>query len=81
MKNKSVNIKFQVNGKDVRVGDDVDLDTRLSAYIRDTLHLTGTKVSCGQGGCGACCVTVNTRDKETGMVRTRSINSVFNLKF
>ena len=76
MKKTSGIIKFQVNGKDVTVGDGVDLDTRLSSYIRDTLHLTGTKVSCGQGGCGACCVTVNTRDTETGMVRTRSINSV-----
>ena len=28
-----------------------------SRYLRESLHLTGTKISCGQGGCGSCLVT------------------------
>jgi aerobic-type carbon monoxide dehydrogenase small subunit (CoxS/CutS family) len=35
---------------------DVDPDTPLLWVLRDTLGLTGTKYSCGQGLCGACTV-------------------------
>ena len=72
----SARIQFKVNGTDIVVGDDVDVDTRLSTFLRDHLHLTGTKVSCTQGGCGACTVTVNSRDSESGMVRARATYSV-----
>ena len=69
-------IKFRVNGKEVLVGEEVGLDTRLSTFLREVLHLTGTKVSCGQGGCGACTVSVAIRDEESGVTRTRAVNSV-----
>jgi carbon-monoxide dehydrogenase small subunit len=32
---------------------------RLVDFLRDRLGMTGTKVGCGQGECGACTVTVN----------------------
>ena len=71
-------IRFRVNGKEVEVGEEpgVGLDMRLSTFLRDVLHLTGTKVSCGQGGCGACTVSVAFRDEESGVIRTRAVNSV-----
>jgi aerobic-type carbon monoxide dehydrogenase small subunit (CoxS/CutS family) len=36
-------------------------DRRLSAVLRDDLDLTGTKIGCGEGACGACAVLVDGR--------------------
>src|SRR3954453_22505843 len=36
-----------------------DPDALLVDVLRDTLHLTGTKLVCGAGVCGACTVLVN----------------------
>ncbi|MBC8506181.1 MAG: (2Fe-2S)-binding protein [Anaerolineales bacterium] len=38
---------------------DVDDDTPLLWVLRDTLHLTGTKYSCGMGLCGSCTVLID----------------------
>lgn len=38
---------------------DVSPETPLLWVLRDTLGLTGTKFSCGQGLCGSCTVLVN----------------------
>ncbi len=46
-----------VNGKKTTV--DVDDNTPLLWVLRDTLGLTGTKYSCGEGYCGSCTVHVN----------------------
>ena len=52
-------IAFQVNGRAVAV--DVDPMRRLSAVLRDDLGLTGTKVGCDAGDCGACTVRLDGR--------------------
>ncbi|ELU10725.1 hypothetical protein CAPTEDRAFT_31290, partial [Capitella teleta] len=31
----------------------------LAFYLRNKLRLTGTKVACGEGGCGACTVMLS----------------------
>ena len=36
-----------------------DPKTTLLAYLRDDLRLCGTKLGCGEGGCGACTVMVS----------------------
>ncbi len=41
-----------VNGKQQKT--DVDSDTPLLWYLRDTLGLNGTKYGCGAGLCGSC---------------------------
>ena len=50
-------IQCRVNGQ--RVERDVDSDLRLLDFIRETLHLTGTKEGCGEGECGACTVLMD----------------------
>ncbi|TIV90341.1 MAG: 2Fe-2S iron-sulfur cluster binding domain-containing protein, partial [Mesorhizobium sp.] len=45
-------IAFQVNGAAVNVS--VPPVRRLSQVLRDELRLTGTKVGCDAGDCGAC---------------------------
>ena len=76
MRTVATEVRFRVNGEEVVVGEDeVDVDTRLVTYLREVLHLSGTKVSCGQGGCGACNVSVGVRDVNTGITTTRTLNS------
>jgi aerobic-type carbon monoxide dehydrogenase small subunit (CoxS/CutS family) len=48
-----------VNGE--RYELDVPGDRRLSDVLRDDLGLTGTKIGCGEGACGACAVLVDGR--------------------
>jgi aerobic-type carbon monoxide dehydrogenase small subunit (CoxS/CutS family) len=52
-------IVLGVNGERYEV--DVPPDRRLSDVLRHDLELTGTKLSCGEGACGACAVLVDGR--------------------
>jgi carbon-monoxide dehydrogenase small subunit len=52
-----VNIKLCVNGTWYELT--VDPWERLVDVLRDRLRLTGTKVGCGEGECGACTVNMD----------------------
>jgi carbon-monoxide dehydrogenase small subunit len=48
---------FTVNGAEQ--AEFVESDATLADVLRDKLGLTGTRVGCGQGTCGACTVLVD----------------------
>ncbi|CAI5447919.1 unnamed protein product [Caenorhabditis angaria] len=65
---------FYVNGKRVEEKD-VDPKMTLATYLRDKLKLTGTKIGCNEGGCGACTVMISQIAVETGKIQHFSANA------
>ena len=53
-------VTLRINGSEHRFGS-VDVNTTLLDWLRDHLHITGTKKGCGLGQCGACTVLVDGR--------------------
>jgi aerobic-type carbon monoxide dehydrogenase small subunit (CoxS/CutS family) len=53
-------VNLKVNGKNYRV--EVEHRETLAEVLRDQLGLTGTKIGCDRGECGACTVIVNGRN-------------------
>src|SRR5712691_8216597 len=71
----ATDLMFYLNGGEVRIPD-VDPDRLLIDYLRDpAMGLTGTKKSCGEGGCGACTVTLSWYSKPKNRVIHRAINA------
>ncbi|GAA6041300.1 hypothetical protein JCM8097_001327 [Rhodosporidiobolus ruineniae] len=67
---------FWLNGTKVTLdGNSVDPDATLLTFIRSQPGLTGTKLGCGEGGCGACTVCVQSIHPPTGRVQHLAINA------
>ena len=54
---KTIDLKFQLNGKPVEVA--CEAEETLAEVLRNQLNLTGTKVSCEVEVCGACTVLID----------------------
>src|SRR5690554_6117316 len=66
-------VTFYLNGEKHQVQPDSPTQTGLQ-YLRECLHLTGTKEGCAEGDCGACTITEASLDTQ-GQVRYRAINA------
>jgi aerobic-type carbon monoxide dehydrogenase small subunit (CoxS/CutS family) len=64
-------MELRINGR--RYDYDGDPDQPLLWILRDTLGLTGTKVGCDIGECGACTVHVDGRARRACVTRARQV--------
>ncbi|POR34572.1 Xanthine dehydrogenase [Tolypocladium paradoxum] len=66
-------IRFYLNGTRV-VLDEIDPEVTVLEYLRG-IGLTGTKLGCGEGGCGACTVVVSQYNPTTKQIYHASVNA------
>ncbi|KAI0520687.1 xanthine dehydrogenase [Xylaria bambusicola] len=66
-------IRFFLNGTQV-VLDEIDPEVTLLEYIRG-IGLTGTKLGCSEGGCGACTVVISQYNPTTKQIYHASVNA------
>nr|P08793.1 RecName: Full=Xanthine dehydrogenase; Short=XD [Calliphora vicina] len=65
---------FFVNGKKV-IDTNPDPECTLLTYLREKLRLCGTKLGCGEGGCGACTVMISRIDTLTNRIKHIAVNA------
>jgi xanthine dehydrogenase/oxidase len=66
-------LRFYLNGTRVVI-DDIDPEVTLLEYLRG-IGLTGTKLGCAEGGCGACTVVVSQFNPTTKKIYHASVNA------
>ena len=62
---KKTSLDFYLNGTWIELADPNPQWTLLD-FIRSQHGLKGTKLGCGEGGCGACTVVLQTLDERMG---------------
>jgi len=62
-----IQISLNVNGRELPAL--IEPRTTLVEVLRDQFHLTGTKIGCNRGACGACTVILGNKDAGRGNTR------------
>ncbi|XP_053170512.1 xanthine dehydrogenase/oxidase [Scomber japonicus] len=72
--NRSDELIFFVNGKKI-VEKNAEPEMNLLTYLRRKLRLTGTKLGCAEGGCGACTVMLSRYQTHTQQLTHHAVNA------
>ena len=67
-----VKVEMKVNGKNIY--RNVAPSMRLADFLRDELHLIGTKKGCNAGECGTCSVLINGVLKKSCLIPVIKVN-------
>ncbi|XP_037552441.1 xanthine dehydrogenase/oxidase isoform X2 [Nematolebias whitei] len=73
-RNGSDELVFFVNGRKI-IEKNADPEMTLLTYLRRKLGLTGTKLGCAEGGCGACTVMLSRYQPHTKQLLHYAINA------
>ncbi|CAF1351187.1 unnamed protein product [Rotaria sordida] len=75
VQNSRNSLLFYVNGNEI-IESNAEPDWTLLWYLRNKLNLTGSKLGCGAGGCGACTVHIShCTDRYSGKIEHYTANA------